>query len=215
MAAKTYPTQIVTPFGSALWAHLIDPDKKFKELGDFKVNLKLTDEDSRELIAQIQAEKEKALIDFQEAAKAEGKSPKAIAKIKLSDIDPYAEDEDEDGIMVFKFKRTAAYIDDAGDINKFDVPMADATGRKIAEESKPNVGNGSVIRVMADLIPYNMATSGVGVSLRLKQVQIKTLVEYSADGPGFDAVEDGGYVPEGMSQGFGDASGSGDSGYTV
>ena len=213
MSNKNYPTLVTTPFGSALWAHLVDADKKFSELGDFKVNLKIADAEAAELVRQIQLEKEKALTFFQEEAKAEGKSPKAIAKIKLSDIDPYEEDDEEEGVTIFKFKRKAAYVKDSGEIVHFEVPLIDATGKTIPDGSKPNIGNGSTLRVMAELVPYNMATSGVGVSLRLKKVQIKTLVEYSSDGPGFDAVEDGGYVPPGMDPDFSKAEG--DSGYTV
>lgn len=213
MAAKIYPTQITSPFGSALWAHLVDPDKKFSELGDFKVNLKIGEEEAKGLMDQIQEEKAKALIFFQEEAKAEGRTPKAIAKIKLSDIDPYEEDEDEEGVIIFKFKRKAAYLKDTGDVVHFDVPLSDATGRTIPADKKPNIGNGSTLRVIAELVPYNMATSGVGISLRLKKVQIKTLVEYSPDGPGFDSCEDGGYVPEGMDTEF--TSTGDDTGYSV
>lgn len=212
MSTKKYPTLVTSPFGQALWAHLIEPDKKFTELGDFKINLKVNEEDAKELIAQIQAEKEKALVEFQEIAKSEGKTDKAIQKIKLSDIDPYEESDEEDGVIIFKFKRKAAYVKDTGEVQHFDVPLVDATGRTIPEDKKPNIGNGSVVRVMAELVPYSMATSGVGVSLRLKKVQIKELVEYSGDGPGFDACEDGGYVQEGVDQDFDSA---GDSGYTV
>ncbi|CAL9981253.1 Gp2.5-like ssDNA binding protein and ssDNA anneal ing protein [Vibrio phage D181] len=210
--AKTYPTMITSPFGSALWAHLVEADKKFSELGDFKVNLKVGEAEAANLIAQIQAEKEKALAFFQEEAKSEGKTPKAIAKIKLSDIDPFEEDDEEEGVIIFKFKRKAAYVKDTGEIVHFDVPLVDATGKTIADDKKPNIGNGSTIRVMAELVPYNMATSGVGVSLRLKKVQIKDLVEFGGDGPGFDAIEDGGYVPAGMDENFGAAD---DGGYSV
>lgn len=213
MSTKNYPTLVTTPFGSALWAHLVEADKKFSELGDFKVNLKIDDAEAADLIAQITAEKEKALITFQEEAKAEGKTPKAIAKIKLSDIDPFEEDDEEEGVTIFKLKRKAAYVKDTGEIVHFSVPLIDATGKTIPDDKKPNIGNGSVLRAMIELVPYNMATSGVGVSLRLKKVQIKTLVEYSQDGPGFDAVEDGGYTPPGMDENFGDAGS--DSGYTV
>lgn len=213
MSTKNYPTQVTTPFGEALWAHLKEADKKFSELGDFKVNLKISEEDASALIRQIQEEKEKALITFKEEAKSEGKTAKAIDKIKLSDIDPYEEDDEEEGVYIFKFKRKAAYVKDSGEIMHFDVPLVDSTGKTIPDDKKPNIGNGSVIRVIAELVPYHMATSGVGISLRLKKVQIKKLVEFSSDGPGFDAIEDGGYTPPGMDQDF-DGS-TGDSGYSV
>ena len=211
--AKKYNTPVTSPFGSALWAHLITPDTKFDPIGDYKINLVLDEAAAAPLIATILAEKEKALIFFQEEAKAKGLTPKAIAKIKLSDIDPFSEDDEDEDKIIFKFKRKAAYIDDSGEKHCFSVDLVDATGKTIPKELEPNVGNGSTVRVLAEMVPYNMSTSGVGISLRLKKVQIKDLVEYSADGPGFDAIEDGGYVPPGMDNSFGDVGG--DSGYTV
>lgn len=210
--AKQKNTLITSPFGTALWAAIVEPDTKFNELGDYKINLRVPEAEAQALMDQILAEKEKALEMFKEEARAAGKLPKAIEKIKLSEQNPFEEDEEEEGVIVFKFKRKASYIKDGGELVHFTVGLVDATGKTIPEKSKPNVGNGSVVRVMAELVPYNMATTGVGISLRLMKVQIKELVEYSTDGPGFDAVEDGGYVPEGMDQDFDSA---GDSGYTV
>lgn len=212
MSKKSYPTLITTPFGSSLWAHLIEPDTKFNPEGDFKINLKVPADEAKGLMDQIIAEQEKALVAFKEEAKADGKTAKAIDKIKLSDIVPFEEDDEDENLVVFKFKRKASYINDKGEQLHFDVPLVDATGKTIPEKSKENPGNGSVVRVMAELIPYNMATSGVGISLRLKKVQIKELVKFSSDGPGFDACEDGGYVPEGMD---GDFDSAGDGGYSV
>ena len=209
--SKTYNERITTPFGLSLWAHVNEPDTKFNADGDFKINLELSESDAAPLIEQIQKAKEAALIKFQEDAKAEGKTAKAISKIKLSEIDPYAEDDEDEDKIIFKFKRRASFTKDSGEKTYFDVPLHDSTGKVIKD--KPAIGNGSTVRVMAELIPYHMATSGVGISLRLSKVQIKNLVEFSTDGPGFDACEDGGYVPPGMEDSFEDAGG--DSGYTV
>ena len=211
--SNKYPTLITSPFGSALWSHLVTPDTKFNVEGDYKINLELSESDAAPLIAQIMAAKDEALATFKADAKAEGKTQKAIDKIKLSDIDPFAEDDEDENKIVFKFKRKASFTKDTGETIHFDVPLIDSTGKTIPSDKKPNVGNGSQVRVMAELIPYHMATSGVGISLRLKKVQIKSLVEFSTDGPGFDACEDGGYTPPGMDDEFGDAGG--DSGYTV
>ena len=212
MAAKTYPISITSPFGVARWAHLVEADKKFSELGDFKVNLELDEDEAQELMDQIQVEKEKALEFFKEEARKEGKTQKAIDKIKLSDINPFEEDDENEGVIVFKFKRKAAYIKDGGEIVHFDVPLYDAKGRQLSDSEKPNIGNGSTIRAQADLVPYNMATSGVGITLRLKSVQIRNLIEYSNDNSGFDACEDdGGYTAPGMDGTFSETEGN----YTV
>lgn len=214
MSKKSYPTLITSPFGTSLWAHLIEPDTKFNPEGDFKINLKVPLKDAKPLMDQIVAAQEQALVTFKEEAKADGKAAKVIDKIKLSDILPFEEDDEDEDLIVFKFKRKASFINDKGEQLHFDVPLVDATGKTIPEKSKENPGNGSLVRVMAELIPYNMATSGVGISLRLKKVQIRELVRFSSDGPGFDACEDGGYVPEGMDPDF-DNAGSGDAGYSV
>ena len=213
MADRNYPESIVSPFGTAEWAALVEPDTKFNPLGDFKVNLRLSEEEAEGLIKKITSVKEAALVKFREEAKAEGKTPKAIEKIKLSDIDPFVEDDEVEGEFIFKFKRKAAIVKDNGEKLTFDIGHVDATGKSIPADRLPNIGNGSIIRVMAELVPYHMPTSGVGVSLRLKKVQIKKLVEFSPDGPSFDAIEDGGYVPEGMDSSFGDVGDA--EGYSV
>ncbi len=203
--AKHYNPVITTGFGKAEWAHIVTPDTKFNPEGDFKMNLKMTGKDADDLMAQIQAEKEKALEFYIQEAKDQGAKPRAIEKIKLSDIDPYVEDEDEDGVFVFKFKRKAKYVDDTGETVHFKVDLVDAAGKTIPDEKKPKIGNGSVVRVQTELVRYNMPTSGVGVSLRFKSVQIKTLETYEGAGGGFDAIDDDGGYRAPADEGFGNA----------
>ena len=62
-----------------------------------------------------------------------------------------------------------------------------------------NVGNGSIVKVAYEPIPYMMAsTKQVGVSLRLKGVQILELVEYGNGASMFD--EEDGYVSEAIAK---------------
>ena len=198
-----------TPFGTAQWAHLVTPDKKFNELGDFKVGLVLSAEDARPLIAQIQEVKDKAVVEFTEIEEANKKPGKKAKAVKASDIDPY--EELEDGTFEFKLKRKAAYIKDNGERFDFTVPLIDARGVEIKDTSNLNIGNGSEIRARAQLVPYNMATSGVGVSLRLVDCQIRKLVEYTGGSRYDDVSEDGGYVDGAAGASYSDAG----AGYTV
>jgi len=192
------PEMITTPFGKTEWAHLIKPDTKFSELGDFKVNLNVSAEDAKGLVAKIQEVKEAALKYFTEQAEAEKKPGKKAKAVKMSDIDPY--EELEDGSIQFKLKRKAAYVKENGEVNHFEVPLVDSTGKRIEDTSNLNIGNGSTVRCRAHLVPYNMATSGVGVSLRLYDCQIKTLVAYEGGSSGYDDVSgDDGYVNDGYS----------------
>jgi hypothetical protein len=187
--------RVATPFGTVMWAHLVIPDTKFNPEGDFKTGLIIPASECAELRNSIQACKEQAIVDFtaiEEDNKKPGKKAKAV---KLSDIDPY--EELEDGSFEFKLKRKACYIKDTGERVNFDVPLIDARGVKVPNPETLNIGNGSVLRARIDLVPYNMATSGVGVSLRLIDCQIRTLVEYIPDAElAYDDVsgDDGAYV---------------------
>lgn len=186
---------VTTPFGTAQWAHLVTPDKKFNELGDFKVGLVLSAEDAAPLIRQIQATKEKAVEEFTEMEEKAKKPGKKAKVVKPSDIDPY--EELEDGSFEFKLKRKAAFIKDTGEKVDFEVKLIDARGTRIEDTSKLKIGNGSEIRARVQLVPYNMATSGVGVSLRLVDCQIRKLVEYASGSTGYDDVsDDDSYVSE-------------------
>lgn len=179
---------VMTPFGEAEWAHLVTPDTKFNPEGDYKVNLILEGDEATAFKEQIEAVRTEALGIYTEAAKngtKPGRKPKAV---KASDIMPF--EEMEDGKIAFKLKRKASYIKETGEKVEFEVTLVDAKGKKIKDTENLNIGNGSVIRGRVQLLPYNMATSGVGVSLRLMDVQIKKLVEYSATSA-YDAVDEG------------------------
>lgn len=84
---------------------------------------------------------------------------------------PYIED-DEGNIV---FKTSVKAVDNDGNPNKVD--LVDAHKNDI---SGTIVGNGSKIKVLAYLMPYDQGANK-GVTLRLKKVQVIDLVEYSED----------------------------------
>lgn len=184
---------VTSPLGEAEWAHLVTPDTKFNVEGDFKSGLILKGDDALALKSQIDEAKQHALEVYTEAAEAAKKPGKRAKVVKLSEINPY-EEQEEDGTYVFKLKRKASYIKDDGEKVMFEIDIYDASGAKQKGEDKAaydNIGNGTIMRARFHMVPYNMATAGVGISLRLKDVQIKELVEYQSGGPGFDSIEDG------------------------
>jgi hypothetical protein len=62
------------------------------------------------------------------------------------------------------------------------------------------IGNGSIVNVAFEPIPYVMAsTKQVGVSLRMKGVQVVDLVEYGNSGNSMFDEEDG-YVSEAVAK---------------
>ena len=68
---------LVTPRGAAEWAHLVEPDTKWKELGEYKTNLTVSREAALPFIEGLLALKEQGLKFFQadadEEAKAKGR----------------------------------------------------------------------------------------------------------------------------------------------
>lgn len=183
MKKKQYES-IVTPKGIAIYPHLIQPDTKYNALGDYKVSLSVSEDESAPLIGKINAEIERLKLE----------APKN-KKLKLNEPPFTAELDDEGqetGRIIFKFKRKAKVTLPDGKTLEFSPKLFDAEGS--LAEGVESIWGGSELRVSADLIPYSMPT-GSGVSLRLKAVQIIKLVEGSGGSAGqfgFEATD--GYV---------------------
>jgi hypothetical protein len=72
----------------------------------------------------------------------------------------------------------------------------DGKGQPIKVDLIPNIGGGSKLKLACDVNTWHVASVGVGLSLRLRGVQVIELVEYgdgevSASAMGFDAEESG------------------------
>lgn len=196
-------TKGVTPKGVAAWPHLNKPDE-YKGKKSYKVNLKLTAEDSEKLIALIDKETEKVkaeTIEKLEDTVANGKTGEAKKKAKdalakLTVGVPYTaavdDDGDETGDYVFKFKANAEFEDrKTGQIKPITIPLFDAKKKP----TKVAIWGGSTIKVAYALVPYYVASANsCGVSLRIEGVQVIDLVSSgggrSAEGFGF-GEEDG------------------------
>ena len=100
--------------------------------------------------------------------------------------------------MIFKTKLKARIKTKAGVVKEQNVFVYDA--KKNLMPSSVAVGNGSVIKVAVEPYPYVMqSTKQVGVSLRLKGVQVIDLVEYGAPASSMFDEEDG-YVAEAVAK---------------
>lgn len=95
---------------------------------------------------------------------------------------PFGVDKEDENIMFLKLK------------SEFKPLLMDKNGMDLPVDAKVSIGAGSKIRAIAELYPYNVAGQK-GLSLRLKSIQIVSLVEGSR--MGFDKVEgDYEYVPD-------------------
>lgn len=201
--------------GRALWPKLIEPDTKFKAEGEYTTKLILSDDDATELRDILENAQAAAVAAAIEEAAAKGKRLRA-EKIKQADI-PLKELEDREtgeptGEWAVNVKCKASGTNKAGKAWQRKVPLFDAKGTPIPEDAKPEIWNGSILKVNCTINPFYTDMAGAGNSLRLTAVQIIELSSSVKDAGayGFDAED--GYTSEPGADPFGPASGTDESG---
>jgi len=211
--ATTRPrlTKVVTPAGIASYPHLTTPDT-FKNKTEFKTNLILdpAEDGVQAFLDKVSAAAEAAyaagLAGLNEQLKeAKGKAINTLKegietlKCHLPYEPEYADNGDETGKVVVKFKCLAGGVHQSGNKKgeswSRNLPIFDSQKNHLDSKTL-RLWGGSIIRVQAEMNPYCMlATEKAGVSLRLYSVQlIKPADGGSGDGDGF-GIEDG-YVGE-------------------
>ena len=186
MADKKNPIY-TTPKGTAKYCHLVRPSTKFNPEGVYDVTLLLDGADAENLINLIDEKIADNKAEIQ-------KEPKYKKHLKECDP-PYKEDLDKDGdetgFISFKFSMKAqATSKKTGETYTFTPVLYDAKRNVIHPKT---VGFGSLMRIAFEVIPFNVAAIGAGVSLRLKAAQILELNSsdgLSAEACGFED-EDG------------------------
>jgi len=186
---NTKGKSIVTPLGEALWVKVVEPDTKFDAAGRYSADLVLdpNDETVAKFIEMMEAMRDKGLEEAKEnlaAAKA--------AQVVTRDV--FHQDTDKEGNETGKIviKTKAAAVDYKG--NAAPIPVYNAKGIE-QENWNTLIGNGSKIKLQVWASPYHMANGNyVGVSYKLKKVQVVELNEYAAGGDdSFGDETDGGF----------------------
>jgi len=174
--AKKY----TSPFGKAIYPHLSRADVRFKAEGEFKVDLEVDGTQAEEMKQMLNSLAEQSVKEAQEKT---GK--KNIKKAQL----PF---KDEDGKTIFKFKMKASGTNTkTGDSFKQRPALFDNELNPINPE-EVNIWGGSILRVSYQPSLWFTPMLGAGVSLRLKSVQVKDLVEggsQAGSSSDFDKVE--------------------------
>ena len=175
---------IKSPKGIARNPFLNTPDTKFNPEGDYKVTLVLdnNDETSR-FIASLHEVHAQAI--------AQAKKDNPGKKIKSATL-PINE-EAEEGKTYVSFKLRAHVTPRTGEPFDQKPALFDTKGNSINKE----IGDGSTIRVAFEASSFYTATVGAGLTLRLKAVQVLSLVpidETSFSFFGF--VQEDGYVDD-------------------
>ena len=189
MAKRIYE-RWTTPAGIAVWPKLVTPDTKFSPEGEYSVTLKFSGDEAKTVVTRV---KQFAKSAYESLCREQGRPKLKIAQMPIQ--------QDEEGNWLLKTKLKAKVTTAAGKSWEQRPAIFDSRGVPMKESEIPNVGGGSVIKACVEIAPYYTATVGAGITLRLRGVQIITLVEYgsgevNAAAMGFTSEEEG-YVAGG------------------
>lgn len=173
--------------GKAQWAKVFEPDTKFNPLGDYSINLQMPVADATPMCEKLD---ELVQAKFNEAVEEDPRLKNTLTTQCCSNPVYDRETGDDTGLVEFKFKLKAKVQKRDGTWYEQQPAVVDAKRTPITKETL--IGNGSKVKVAFEPIPYVMnATKKVGVSLRLKAVQVIDLVEYGNSSSSIFDEEDG------------------------
>ena len=172
---------IVTPKGTAMYPCLRTTETYMgTDTGKYSVQIKLSEEDTKELMDTLEKEWEAASTspDFKDK------------KFKRGTVPNLSYREDKDGDIIFKAKTNATFKSKTGEVFTKTIPIFDAKGKPI----KGDIGHGSIIKLAVSLAPYAVSATNYGIAMYLNGVQVITMKhrgEYGADASslGFGAEE--------------------------
>lgn len=184
------PLFVTTPAGTAQYPRLNSPDTRFDEDGVYKVNLLLEGDEGKELLEKLTAFRKEAVQRLHT-----GKTKPRLA------MEPWEEEVDEDtgeatGRIIFKCKQKAVYKDASGQTAERKVQLIGADAQPTDEQ----VGGGSIIKCALMVTAWNVPALGIGVSLKLRAVQVLKANSYSGDASSFGFRDESGVRPDTPSQ---------------
>lgn len=172
--------------GKSLWTKVFEPDTRFVPEGEYSTQVVVPEAEAADVCEQLEA---LAKAKFDEAVKDNPKLKNVLSMRPVSEPE-YDDNGNETGNVVFKTKLKARIKSRSGETYSQSVSVVDA--KKTPMDGSQMVGNGSTIKVAVEPVPYVMqSTKQVGVSLRLKAVQVINLIEYGAPSTDIFDEEDG------------------------
>lgn len=177
--------------GSAFWAKVFEPDTKFNPLGDYSINLQMSEEKASPMCEKLEAIVQEK---FKEVVKTKPALKNTLSTQDVCQPVYDRETGDATGNMEFKFKLKAKVQTKDGRTYEQEPVVLDSKKKPLGKDML--IGNGSRVKVAFEPIPYVMqSTKKVGVSLRLKAVQVIDLVEYGNSATSVFDEEDGFVAP--------------------
>ena len=172
--------------GKAKWAKVFEPDTRFVEDGEFSTQVIMSEAEAASVCEQFDA-----LIDeaYDKAVKEKPALKASLSKRPVTEPE-IDQDGNETGDVVVKTKLKAIVRAKNGNSYKQKVQVVDSKRKPMGSDLA--IGNGSVIKAAVEPVTYVMAsTKQVGVSLRLKALQVIDLVESGASAESIFDDEDG------------------------
>lgn len=186
MTNKPKFLRLVSPKGVAVYPRLNTPSTKFKEEGEYSVKLTVPANEAVGYLEQIKA-----------VAREFYKEQCSLLKKEKLKVHAFPWEEDGDKVTI-KFSNVAKITAKNGQSYDLKVALLDSKGSPITDL----IGAGSILKVAAEVKPWYVPALGVGVSLRLRAVQVIDLKAptqlVSAQQFGFSTEEEG-YVSGGES----------------
>ena len=172
--------------GNALWAKVFEPDTRYVPEGEYSIQVVLPETEAAEVCEQLE--------NMAQAKLAEVVKEQPKLKNVLSTRTPFEDETDETGNptgnVLFKTKMKARIKSRDGRVYEQKPAVVDA--KRTPLDGSQLIGNGSLVKVAVEPVPYMMqSTKQVGVTLRLKAVQIINLVEYGNTTSSIFDEEDG------------------------
>jgi hypothetical protein len=178
--------RLTTPVCKFQYPRLAEPETKFNPEGVYKIAGLIDAKDCDEISTAL----DELLVRHKESLKAQAPTQ----KFKLVDLPWSFQDIDGAAIFVVKAKMKASGIDRDGRRWTAAPALFDAKGQPVKDrEALAKMWSGTVGRISFEAQPFYRAAIGAGITLRLRAVQVISLIEGGGDAKsfGFDDEEIG------------------------
>ncbi len=181
--------------GKSLWAKVFEPDTRFVDDGEYSTQVIVPEADAAQVCEQLEG-----LIDeeYNKLVKEKPQLKATLSKRPVTEPD-IDQNGNETGNVVFKTKLKAKIRSKSGQVYNQKVNVVDA--KRTPMNGDQLVGNGSLVKVAVEPVTYYMASSKqVGVSLRLKAMQVIDLIEHGTPSTASIFEEEDGFVAKAIAK---------------
>jgi hypothetical protein len=160
------PDRMMTPVGLAVYPYLNEPDTQFDENGVYQLQLSLPQKEADTMIKSLEKQYDTAYKGY-----CKEKKKNQLKKADMPWKDQVDDEGDPTGNVLFRFKMRAKTAKGV----ELRPLLIDSKRHPVTER----IGSGSQVKVAFEAHDWLVPALGVGLSLRLKGVQVIELIEWS------------------------------------